>query len=319
MTALLEFQRTLARAVMQPLSARDNMKLGRGRGKNCVTNPVTNPVTQDGVADGVALVKPNSRLSSWERLEIYNRSYWSRVLDAFGEDFPGVRALLGARQFERLRRSYLADCPSESFTMRNLGKKLAAWMEQNPSLAGGNQEIALEMAKLEWAHIESFDAAEYERLSPTDIAALAPDSGLRLQPHLRLMVVEHEVDRLLLEVRESAKRHGGVPRTLTRKGIARAKSAGSSGALSANPSANPLYLAIHRFELVVHYKRLDAEMFRLVSALAKGLPMGDAIESAYSESRLTQEESQQHIQSSFALFSALGWFCKSSPQAGEEL
>ncbi len=116
--------------------------------------------------------------------------------------------------------------------MRNLGKKLAAWMEQNPALAGANHGIAREMAKLEWAHIESFDAAEYERLSPADIAALAPESGLRLQPHLRLIVVEHEVDRLLLEVRESAKRHGGVPRTLTAKRIARAKSAGSSTAFS---------------------------------------------------------------------------------------
>jgi hypothetical protein len=123
------------------------------------------------------------------------------------------------------------------------------------------------------------------------------------------------VDRLLLEVRESAKRHGGVPRTLTRKRIARANTAGASGAFS----TSSLYLAIHRFELVVHYKRLDAEMFRLVSALAKGLPMGDAIDCAYSESRLTTEESQQHIQSSFALFSTLGWFCKSSPPAGEEL
>jgi hypothetical protein len=303
MTALLEFQRTLARAVMQPLNSRDNMRRG--------TNRRTARVTQA----GVALVKPNSRLSSWERLEIYNRSYWSRVRDTFSEDFPGVRALLGVRQFDQLRRHYLADCPSESFTMRDLGKKLVAWMERNPALAGADHEIALEMAKLEWAHIESFDAAEYERLSAVDIAALAPDSGLRLQPHLRLMAVEHEVDRLLLEVRESAKRHGGVPRTLTRKRIARAKSTGASATFS----ANPLYLAIHRFELVVHYKRLDAEMFRLVSALAKGLPIGDAIELAYSEARLTAEESQQHVEGSFALFSALGWLSRSSPQAGDEL
>ena len=84
----------------------------------------------------MALVKPNSRLSSFERLEIYHRSYWSRVLDAFGEDFPGVRALLGTKGFDRLRRRYLADCPSESFTMRNLGKHLAAWMERNATLAG---------------------------------------------------------------------------------------------------------------------------------------------------------------------------------------
>ncbi len=128
-------------------------------------------------------MKPNSRLSSFERLEIYSRSYWSRVLDAFSEDFPGVRALLGAKQFDRLRRRYLADCPSESFTMRNLGKHLAAWMERNQALAGANYRIALDMARLEWAQIESFDAAEHERLSPADVGGIASESVLQLQPH----------------------------------------------------------------------------------------------------------------------------------------
>lgn len=287
MTALLDFQRTLARAVMQPLSTRDNMKRG--------------------AEDGIALVKPNSRLSSFERLEIYNRSYWSRVLDAFSEDFPGVRALVGARRFDRLRRSYLADCPSESFTMRDLGKHLATWMERNPALVGENYGIALEMAKLEWAEIESFDAAEDERLSPADVAALDPASALELQPHLRLIGAGHEVDRLLLEIREAAKHTHALPRALSGKRMEAAR------------SAVPLYIAVHRFELVVHYKRLDREMFRLVSALAEGSAIAEAVEVAYSESTLTPEECQQHIQDSFALFAALGWFCKINPRAGKEL
>jgi hypothetical protein len=272
---------------MQPMSLRDSMK-------------------RRGAEDGIALVKPNSRLSSLERLEIYNRSYWFRVLEAFGDDFPGVRALLGAKRFERLRRSYLADCPSESFTMRDLGQQLVAWMEQNPAAAGANYEIALDMAKLEWAEIESFDAAEYERLSPADVAALAPESVLQLQPHLRLVKGGHEVDTLLLEIRESAKRHGGVPRAVAQKRTARAK------------SADPLYFAVHRFELVVHYKRLDAEMFRLVSTLAEGGSVAGAVEFAYSGSTLSPEQCRQHIQDSFALFAALGWFCKLPPSATEE-
>ena len=115
MTALLEFQRTLAQAVMQPLTARDNMRRGNRA--------------------GLGLVKPNSRLTAFDRLEIYNRSYWSRVLDAFSEDFPGVRALVGAPGFDRLRRAYIAECPSESFTMRDLGLHLVEWLEAHPPYA----------------------------------------------------------------------------------------------------------------------------------------------------------------------------------------
>ena len=283
MTALLDFQRTLARAVMQPLSTRDNMKRG--------------------AEDGVALVKCNSRLTAFERLEIYNRSYWSRVLDAFDEDFPGVRALLGAKRFDLLRRSYLHDCPSYSFTLRDLGRHLVEWMAAHPALVGPNHAIALGMAKLEWAEIKSFDGTEHERLTPEDIAITDPNSSLLLQPHLRLVEAAHDVDSLLLEIRESAKRHEGVPRALAQKRIERAK------------SANPVYLAIHRFELVVHYKRLDGEMFRLLNSLATGVTIADAIGFAYSDSPLTAEQCQQHIQSTCALFAALGWFCKPRPPA----
>jgi hypothetical protein len=283
MTTLLDFQRTLASAVMQPLSTRGNMKRS--------------------TRDGVALVLPNSRLTAFERLEIYNRSYWLRVLDAFSEDFPGVRALLGARRFDLLRRSYLHDCPSHSFTMRDLGRNLVKWMVAHPALVGPNYAIALSMAKLEWAEIESFDGAEHERLTPEDIASIDPNSSLQLQPHLRLVEAAHFVDSLVLEIRESAKRHAGVPRALTQKSIERVK------------SADPVYLAIHRFELVVHYKRLDAEMFRLLSSLANGATIADTIGFAYSASPLTAEQCRQHIQNTFTLFAALGWFCKPSQAA----
>lgn len=281
MTALLEFQRTMARAVMQPMSSRDTMKRG--------------------AEDGIALVKPNSRLNSRERLEIYNRSYWSRVLDALGDDFPGVRAVVGAKRFEEIRRRYLDDCPSESFTMRNLGNHLAAWMEWNRGLVGANDQVALEMARLEWAEIESFDAAEQERLSPVEIAALTPASTLHLQPYLRTMEASYEVDTLLLEVRDAIQRRGGAARALTQKRIAAAR------------TSSPVYLAIHRYELVVHYKRLDGEMFRLLQQVGQGATISDAVENAYADSALTPEQCRQHVQDSFSLFAALGWFCHAAP------
>ena len=38
----------------------------------------------------IELVKPNDRLTSTERLNIYHRQYWYRILDSFNEDFPGL-------------------------------------------------------------------------------------------------------------------------------------------------------------------------------------------------------------------------------------
>jgi hypothetical protein len=191
--------------------------------------------------------------------------------------------------------------------MRDLGKHLVSWMKQNPVLVGPNFCIALDMAKLEWAEIESFDGSESTPLNAADVMTIEPESTLPLQPHLRLLEVTHEVDRLVLKIRKLAERTRGVVKGMTQRQIEDAKSAG------------PLYFAVHRHELVVHYKRLDAEMFRLLTALDGGASMADAVERAYAESSLTPEQCQKHIQDSFALFAALGWFCKNGPTIKEQL
>ena len=79
-------------------------------------------------------VKPNDRLTALERLEIYNRQYWFRVLDSLDEDFPGLRAIVGRRAFDRLSRAYMAECPSQSFTLRNLGSRLEEWLARHPAI-----------------------------------------------------------------------------------------------------------------------------------------------------------------------------------------
>jgi hypothetical protein len=272
-TSLIDFQRTIAGALMLSLTRESSLR-------------------RSGNEAAVSLVKPNAQLTSFERLEIYARSYWSRLLDAFGEDFSGLRAVLGAEAFDRMRRQYLAECPSESFTLRNLGRRLPAWLCEHPEFGGA---LALEMAQFEWAEIESFDAASLPPLSAEQIAEFTEESRLRLQPHLQLVQATNEVDTLLLAVREHQKA-GRKARRFT------------AAHLKAAQSAEPLFLAIHRPELVVHYKRLDREMFLLLQALGSGATLAQAIEAAYSSSALDEAHLPQHIQQSFSLFTALGWF-----------
>src|SRR6204780_2945092 len=113
---LLKLQRTMARAVMQPLTLSEHMQRKAPDGR---------PM-RSYAAD---FVKPNDRLTSFERLEIYNRQYWFRLRDCFYEDFPGLRAVLGGRRFEQMAEVYLARHPSECFTLRNLGRRLPAFLE----------------------------------------------------------------------------------------------------------------------------------------------------------------------------------------------
>src|SRR5579864_4971501 len=97
------------------------------------------------------LIKPNDRLNSFERLEIYNQQYWFRILASFSEDFPGLRSLIGERKFEKLAVAYLDECPSQSFTLRNLGARLEAWLGKHREYVAGVERVALDMVRLEWA------------------------------------------------------------------------------------------------------------------------------------------------------------------------
>src|SRR6266849_10369122 len=164
---LLQLQRRMAHAIMQPLTGSDRIA----------------PKTDAG------FIKPNDRLTSVERLEIYSRSYWFRVLDSLYDDFPGLRAVLGQRAFHRLSRAYLADCPSRSFTLRNLGSRLEDWLQRNPQHLRSRQALALDMVRLEWAHIEAFDNAAEKVLGPEDLLELGPSFRAELQPYIRLLAL----------------------------------------------------------------------------------------------------------------------------------
>ena len=57
-------------------------------------------------------IKPNNRLTPFERVEIYNRCYWFRILDCFYDDYPGLLAVLGNRKFLKLATAYLERYPT---------------------------------------------------------------------------------------------------------------------------------------------------------------------------------------------------------------
>src|SRR5580765_8048012 len=120
---LMQLQRTMARAVMQPLTSSERMQRRAPDG-----GPMKRYASR--------FIKPNDRLTSFERLEIYNRQYWFRVLSALIEDFPGLRAVLGERRFDAMAKAYLIANPSRSFTLRNLGSRMEPWLRKNPKWAG---------------------------------------------------------------------------------------------------------------------------------------------------------------------------------------
>ena len=254
MTALLDLQRRMASAVMQPITNSDRMARRDPQGRS-------------NAKEAKEFIKPNSRLTSFERLEIYNRQYWFRILDSFGEDFPGLRAVVGRKRFDQIARGYLTEHPSTSFTLAQpRDRGLPQWLNDHGELAGDRYALAADMLKLEWAHIEAFDAADLPPLSAEALAGLGEDPQLALQPHISLLEVRYPVDDLLLAVREHDREEeesGGNRAYPIRHWVKPSRGV----AKNVSQNAETIYIAVHRADYSVCYKRLEREAYLLLTAL----------------------------------------------------
>ena len=291
--SLAALQRTMARAVMQPLTAGERMQNRAPDGKSMR-------------AYASRFIKPNNRLTSFERLEIYNRQYWFRLLSSMIEDFPGLRAVLGDRKFDAMSKAYLVDCPSQSFTLRNLGMRLEAWLRKHPKWAGPNQDLAIDIARLEWADIEAFDGKAEPPLRPEDLGGAA-DANLKLslQPYISLLDLKYPVDDLLLELRKEEDEDTDFASNAFQE---RHKRKRVQAVAKLEPTK--IFLAVHRVDDSVYFRRIEREEFVILRALRDGKSLGKAIEAAFRKSRIPVGKRGDLVRQWFHNWATLGWFCR---------
>ena len=257
-------------------------------------------------------IKPNDRLTSFERLEIYNRQYWFRVLGSMAEDFPGLRAILGQWRFDDMCRAYLAERPSRSFTLRNLGARLETWLRRNPQWTRGKQTLALDMVRLEWADIEAFDgeaepAIQLEDLNETS----APTLRLRIQPYVKLLELSYPVDDLALEVRADDDGYFASNALAENRKRRKVK-------VVAALAPRQLFLVVHRIDLSVYFRRIEHEEYALLSALRTGKTVEHAIELAFQRSSIPEFDRLGYVRNCFRTWTTLGWFCRPEKNASGE-
>jgi hypothetical protein len=290
---LLKLQRTMARAVMQPLTVTERMQQKGPDGRSMRRY-------------AARFIKPNDRLTSFERLEIYNRQYWFRLLSSMTEDFPGVRSVLGEKRFDAMCKAYLMDCPSRSFTLRNLGAKLEPWLRTHPKWAGAKQQLVLDIAGLEWADIEAFDAGAVPALRTEDLGGVS-GAGLRLQlqPYVQLLSFHYPVDDLLLAMRKEEEDKEFASNAFEER---RRKRKHVRAVAKLKPGA--IFLVVHRIDNSVYFRRIEAEEFAVLAALRRRQTLEKAIDAAFRESAIPPDERAASVQQWFQNWATLGWFCR---------
>ena len=276
----MEIQRAVAEAIMRPLAPRWRMQ------------PASRTTANK-------FIKPNDRLTSFERLEIYNKQYWFRIVDCFYDDYPGLRAVLGDRKFDRLARAYLAQYPSESFSLRNLGRRLEKFLRAEPKWTAPHRQLALDMTRLEWAHIVAFDEAANPVIHVDDLLGRDPSKvRLALQPYITLLAVSYPVDDLLIAAKKG---DDGLRAEASNAVELRHKRGARLHVRRLKPQ--PLCIAVHRMNLSVYYKPLTREQFDVLRALQKGATLEKACAKV-------ARAKPAAVQKWFQSWTSFGWFCR---------
>lgn len=158
-----------------------------------------------------ALVRPSVRgMTPTERLEVYRDQFWIRHLRNLADDFPTLAwAIGGAKAFADLAGEYLREHPPSTWDLQRLGASMPQLVAGHPRL--GADVVACDAARLDWAFMEIFDAADAAPFDPRVLASTPEDAwpGARVQlsPALRLLALGSP----LLDVRDALKSDAPAP------------------------------------------------------------------------------------------------------------
>lgn len=199
------------------------------------------------------VVLPSKTLSPFERLDIYRDMYLLRMEEALATDYPGLKHFLGDDEFMRLVARYVEVYPSRSYTLNRLGDHLPEFVATDSELP--KRDFCHDLARLELGLTGVFDAGETPPMTPAAVQAVPQDAWetARLKPieAFRLMEFNYPVSRYLGFVDEENPK----PRLTAKK----------------------TWIVAYRKNYHVHRMDLTQPAHALLSALASGETVGDAI------------------------------------------
>jgi hypothetical protein len=201
------------------------------------------------------IVAEGRSMTPVEQADVYREQFWLRHQGALREDFPGLRHVVGEERFDDLVRAYLLAHPPDSWTLRDLCRKMASFCAGWGGLPAEVAPLARDMARFEVAFEDIFDGADVAPIGPDAVGAVPDDAWpaarIGFHPLLTLLVLDHPVHEIRLALRK-----GNEP-----PAVARART----------------HVAMWRgADLKVHYRAIAAGEHELVEALRRGTPLGRA-------------------------------------------
>ncbi len=129
----------------------------------------------DGTRAAVAeLFTGDSRRTAEERLDVYANMYFFRLRDVLAEDFSRTAAALGGDRWHNLVTDYLLAHPPTRWSLRWAGEALPGFLRGHEY--GAARPWLADVAALEWARNEAFQAVDAAPLRVADLVNVPPEA-----------------------------------------------------------------------------------------------------------------------------------------------
>lgn len=298
--SLLTMQRCIMQAMYEPLQGESRSRTSLG--------PRVGDTQNSFLTTASLLIKPSGTLNPTQRLELYHRQVWYRMLDALEEDFPALKQLLGDRVFWLLLEGYLETHPSRSFTLRHLGYRLPAYIATYASDEGKDLPDAVdvetmakaaELARLEVAICQAFEAGESTPIPGSSLG----ERKITLQAHVKPLALHWGADTFW-------RRHQRDP------SCAGQRVSGSGSFPLERRRSRSHHVVVYRQGYGLHVKRLSRAAFAILDALQTPVSLDLAMDRLAQVPGLFRTADMQRVSTWFSEWITRGWLCDGEQAAG---
>lgn len=156
-----------------------------------VTQPLGAPPAEP---DGDARWVTSGKLPSAERIAVYQRAYFSRLVECLRDDYPALARALGADAFEASCLAFIEAHPPASASLNHYGAPFADFCATRH---GPHAAFASDLARLEWAVVECIHADAERWLDARELGAISEQqwslARLIASPAARLLATSYRV------------------------------------------------------------------------------------------------------------------------------
>ena len=217
----------------------------------------SNLIPADAVAHG-DLIPPVEGLDPFDRAQVYNGGYVSRLVGVLETDYKATRCALGNRWRAVAMAAVYAN-PSREPNLNPYGRMLPPYLATRDDLP--DRAFLADLARIEWAMTEAFDAPEFV---PFDMATAQHQSEaawatatFEPNPSLRVLDFDHPVNTYVRAILADESPQPAEP--------------------PGSPEPQPTATAVYRKDQTVWRLDLPLEVAAILRALADGTPFGEAL------------------------------------------